>query len=496
MDLRPSYPYGPAFDLERVLRAYRWALRTPGAGALDRRLVRQLAGVGAGLAVPTEINVEWTPRQALAFERWLGGVLDRPASSSPEVCALCDLDGAPGPLVQHACGHRVHIACWAAWCQECRRQNRPRTCPECGQLVGTHGDPAYAFAPGGGVALDLSTYVDAPVSATRALMRRAPPQAGPAELSRARMLDAALTRADDLGDAVVEFMLSEAPAMLVRAAQLRAAVLSSPRLVAGMIERLGEATRAELTDVLDQAFDALRTEFDALSRAAGVAALVALLEDARFVPDRDMFERTLLLNNDLLGAAYPVLAAASDLAARLATRALASDLIHMSEPVLLVWLARPTLAALDAAGRIGAAGRFGAEHHDRQFGLDWWNIVGAVARFGVAADADALARMLAPYQLVSRKHLDSLLVRAMQGLDAVYTRVLLEAGARPDWGLVREAGMSRRTELVALAVPYLDPATLDHMTLDEFVRGMDASSRHIIRMHFARWARRPEARDM
>ena len=284
--------------------------------------------------------------------------------------------------------------------------------------------------------------------------------------------------------------------MLVRAAQLRAAVLSSPRLVAGMIERLGEATRAELTDVLDQAFDALRTEFDALSRAAGVAALVALLEDARFVPDRDMFERTLLLNNDLLGAAYPVLAAASDLAARLATRALASDLIHMSEPVLLVWLARPTLAALDAAGRIGAAGRFGAEHHDRQFGLDWWNIVGAVARFGVAADADALARMLAPYQLVSRKHLDSLLVRAMQGLDAVYTRVLLEAGARPDWGLVREAGMSRRTELVALAVPYLDPATLDHMTLDEFVRGMDASSRHIIRMHFARWARRPEARDM
>jgi len=72
----PAVDAPPTDEIVRLLDQYAWAVRTPGAGALDRRLVRQLAPLlllDVTVADP-ELDRQWTPAESLRFELWLRGL--------------------------------------------------------------------------------------------------------------------------------------------------------------------------------------------------------------------------------------------------------------------------------------------------------------------------------------------------------------------------------------------------------------------------------------
>jgi len=66
----------------------------------------------------------------------------------------------------------------------------------------------------------------------------------------------------------------------------------------------------------------------------------------------------------------------------------------------------------------------------------------------------------------------------------VYVRLLLEAGARPAWGLLRHAGLSRQPEIVALVLRYLDAQDAP-ADLEEMLARFDSTSRNMVRMYLA-----------
>jgi len=478
---------GPgAHSAPRAREALRWALVTPGAGAMQRRLVAELA---AELGPPPAVeswdpiamtSVAWETNDCIRFELWLRTLEEAPFPAS---CALCDTS-QPGPVVRHPCGHCAHLACYEPWRAGETSAGRQALC-WCGHVVAEpRTRPAYALAHGTHNVLDVGPHVFAPsVYETRSLMWRAashdPPGFPGLGLTIERMLSCA-ARADM--PEVVGFMLEERPLTLATARELRAALKHSPESLKALLGRAPSMP----SELVREAF------------ATGDARCIpVLLADARCVPTVDDFGQLLAR-----AAHHGPDDAAGDRIARIqrmvlpaATASPAAALIvggallaHILGLRVNRWLTPMVLEALDQSGNVPSG--------SPQFAHDWWTHVVDATLSGRAERmmaAETMAACLVRHAYVPPQRIAiNVLASAAASRNLGLMRVVLDAGSKATWSMILDAGDAGDRDVVHALLEHLGPAEIAQTPadLELEITDWDRGSVELVRMFVASFASR------
>jgi len=480
---------GPRTSTVRANQALLWALVTPGAGAMARRLVDQLSAPGMPLPSPGSWDPiemsrpgRWSARDCVCFERWLRTLEEEPFASA---CCICQTDD-PGRVVRHACGHCMHLECYEAWRRVQCEERGEACCPLCRHVVaGASSYPAYALAHGTHNVLDVGPHVEEPrVEATRALMTRAPERRPPEGPATYLSIELMLGRAVRLnGVNIVRFILQERPSIVAPPTMVLNAVQWSAQSLAALLPHargLSEESAASL----------VRTVF----ATGDVGSIAVLMGDARFVPTLGNFHallhRASWVGNGEADPPPHTIRQVERLVLPAATTGssgpmlIGNALLTVTTPRLFrtnQWLTPRVLQALEEGARMPAA--------SEEFARDWWqHVVWEITR----GDADGAAGAMTA-RLMRRGYVppDHILQLAVDRGNLQAASALVQAGARPSWLMVRVAGNQNHRAIVHLLLDHLEPAEIEialrPTDTDGFTALFDSGSATIVRMFLASW---------